>query len=346
MVKTNPSLAEKENVFISGSLPQLGAWQPNRVALEGKEGVWSGQFQLPKNESIEFKFTKGKWENEALTDQGKLPSNHRFTFTKDTTLTFEITRWKDGDFELAGGITGEVRHHENVEVNGLPNRDVWVWLPPKYEENKEKRYPVLYMHDGQNVFNPATSFTQVDWQVDEWADSLIRNEIIEEIIVVAIENTADRREEYAPSKKGELYVNFICEQLKPQIDSLYRTKPEREHTATMGSSMGGMISFLLVWERNAIFSKAACLSPAFKHLYFNFVPRVQAYKGAKKDLKLYLDNGTEGLETKLQPGIDEMMATLKEKDYEFKWFLDEGAEHNERAWANRVTLPLSYLFGK
>jgi predicted alpha/beta superfamily hydrolase len=238
-----------------------------------------------------------------------------------------------------------------MEGEGIKPRDVIVWLPPSYEKHRRKRYPVLYMHDGQNVFDPATSFLGVDWQVDEVADRLIRERKMQEIIIVAIYNTPDRRDDYSDTPKGRAYMRFIVEKLKPFIDQQYRTLPDRKHTAVMGSSMGGLISFLLVWNYPQVFSQAACLSPVFDHrdISVNAVPLVETYVGPSKKIRIYMDNGVVGLDEQLQPGCDAMLRALQAHGFKLgrnlEWYRDPDAEHNERAWAKRVWRPLLFMYG-
>ncbi|MCK7520815.1 MAG: alpha/beta hydrolase-fold protein [Ignavibacteriales bacterium] len=149
-----------------------------------------------------------------------------------------------------------------------------MWLPPSYELNLEKRYPVLYMHDGQNVFDPATSSFGYDWRADEVADSLINAETINEIIIVGIYNTTDRGFEYSYSPLGYKYMDFVVSKLKPFIDSEYRTLPDAENTAVAGSSLGALITFMLSWNYPDVFSKAACFSSALKIQDLNYVDTV------------------------------------------------------------------------
>jgi len=238
----------------------------------------------------------------------------------------------------------------NIEGKGILPRDVIIWFPPSYDESTSKRYPVLYMHDGQNIIDPTTSAFGIDWQVDETSDSLINENLMNEIIVVGIYNTKHRRSDYSHNDTGYAYMRWVVNELKPLIDKTYRTKPDRENTAVAGSSMGGLISFMMLWEYSDIFSKAACFSPAFKVDRFDFVKNVRNFDGKKKIIKLYIDNGGVGLDARLQPGIDEMIQTLVLKGYELDkdiiYFIDKDAEHNEPAWANRMYKPLLWFFGK
>ena len=146
-------------------------------------------------------------------------------------------------------IVGKVEYHRKFYSKSLNNRrDIIVWLPPSYKKEKQRRYPVLYIHDGQNIMDPKTAYIGVDWQVDETVTRLIKSGELQEIIIVGIYNTPERLEEYSDSPKGNNYMKFMVEQLKPFIDKYYRTMPSNEYTAVMGSSMGGLISFLLAWN--------------------------------------------------------------------------------------------------
>jgi len=166
---------------------------------------------------------------------------------------------------------------------------------------------------------------------------------------VAIGNTPDRREEYSDTPKGRAYMRFIVEKLKPFIDKEYRTQPERQHAAVMGSSMGGLISFLLVWNYPQTFSQAACLSPAFVFRDVNAVSLVEASSGTNKHIRIYIDNGGVGLDTQLQQGCDLMLQALQANGFKMgdnlEWYSDPGAEHSERAWSKRVWRPLLFMYG-
>jgi predicted alpha/beta superfamily hydrolase len=205
------------------------------------------------------------------------------------------------------------------------------------------------MHDGQNMFDPQTSAFGVDWQIDEAADSLINKGYISPIIIVAIFNTPHRMSEYNQGSVGDAYMNFIVNNLKPFIDSTYRTLPGREYTAVGGSSMGGLISFMLLWIHSDVFSQAACISPAFKIGGLDFVSTVMNYTGKKKAIRIYIDNGNVGLEVSLQTEIDAMLSALKEKGYSegdyLYYYNAPGAKHFESDWAERIWRSLIFMFG-
>lgn len=203
------------------------------------------------------------------------------------------------------------------------------------------------MQDGQNLFDPATSFAGVDWRVDETATALIRAGQIEEIIVVGIYNSPDRLQEYSASPTGRNYARFLIEELKPFIDKKYRTKKDSANTAAMGSSMGGLISFLLSWWHPEIFSQAASLSGSFLWNKNALPTAVEAYSGPKKDIRIYLDVGTK--ETMLIGNYEQMVGILEAKGFvegvDFEHHLIEGGQHNEASWGDRLALPMHFLFG-
>lgn len=347
------NLCEDNSVYITGNNIQLGNWAPDAIKMERlNDSTFIKTVYFYQNTYLEFKFTKGNWETEELTEDGSIPGNHKLTVLCDTVFTHSIYSFDNRSSRVpTGQITGNTEYIFDIKThNELLHRDIIVWLPPNYYKNKNQNYPVLYMHDGQNIIDSQTSFLGIDWQIDETADSLIRTNKIEPIIIVGVYNTANRRTEYSENDTGYAYIDFLVNTLKPIIDKKYRTKPERKYTAIAGSSMGGLISFIAAWERPYIFSKAACLSPAFKIRNFDFVDNVLNYNGIKKDLFFYIDNGGVGLEDSLQVGIDEMLEALKLKGYEenvdFVWIKDNNAEHNEAAWAERVHLFLKLFFGK
>lgn len=339
------SRRDGEVVHITGNHPQLGMWNPSAIPMNSEDGKWSISKIFPAGAALEFKFTRGSWDREALTDDGRVPQNHVHYVEGDTILRFIITSWRESLYAATPRINGEYRIHEDFPVPGLKSRRVIVWMPPSYATELTRSYPVLYLHDGQNVFDPGTSAFGHDWRVDEIADSLIRIDVIEEFIAVAVYNDPDvRMREYSNDPvEGKLYQEYMVHQLKPWIDSMYRSKPGREHTAVMGASMGGLISFILAWEYPDVFGMAACLSPAFKVVMdavkIDYVSVVSSSEDIR-DINLYIDNGTLDLEALLQPGIDDMLDALDAKGLFYTWYLDDGAPHNEHAWSSRVWRPL------
>lgn len=244
-------------------------------------------------------------------------------------------------------IVGKVDYHKEVFSPILNNkRDIVVWLPIGYnpQRNPEKKYPVIYMHDGQNIMDPKTAYVGKDWRVDETVMKLIRQKKIKEIIVVGIYNSPDRLDEYSWTEKGQNYLKFIATELKPFIDSAYKTLSDKDNTAIMGSSMGGLISFYAGWHYPDVFSMAGCLSSSFYYNNDRSIKQVEEYAGQKKHVKFYIDHGEDG-----NVRGQRMFVELSKKGYvigqDIDYFYSPGGEHNESEWAARLERPLLFFFG-
>ncbi len=350
-----PSTPKDARLVVVGSDSLWGQWNPTSGVPLARENdsVWTVTRQVPADYTLEFKVTRGPWSTEAIYEPGKRPPNTAVVVMSDTVLTLRPVDWYDFTTPIPskpGGITGTVRYHHSLESDRLRyTRDIIVWLPPSYFTARTKRYPVLYMQDGQNIVDPTTSAFGFDWRADEVADSLIRAKAIEELIIVGIYNTPDRAEEYSGSQKGRDYADFVAHILKPFIDRKYRTMPDARHTAVMGSSLGGLISFLFAWWYPEVFSQAGCLSSVFHSKYSSILEQVGTYGGPKKRIRVYLDVGGKGMESNLKPGNEKMCSMLKDRGYavgrDLEFFYDAGAEHNEQAWASRLYRPLLFMFG-
>jgi len=337
-------------LFISGNHKSLAKWNPASVALNPvNDSLWTIKLPFPVNTSIEYKFTRGSWDTEPVNESGDLFENFCLVVKSDTIVNYKFEYWDKKMNPAKSTITGTVIYYKTMKSHDLLPRDILVWLPPDYEKHKRRRYPVLYMHDGQNLFDSRTATFGNEWCIDEISDSLIRANRIEPLIIVGIDNTNKRTEEYSLTETGEHYQHFIVDELKPFIDKQYRTIPNRKHTFVGGSSLGGLITFILVWNYDHIFSKAICMSPAFKIDEFDMVTPIQNYTGPRKKIQIYFDNGGVDLEQQLQPGIDEMLEILNKIGYQpsldYLWVKDISAEHSEKAWSKRLPSALLFLFG-
>lgn len=259
-------------------------------------------------------------------------------------------------------LTGDIRAHKSFHSNILKNdREVIVYLPPGYDASKRKRYSVFYMHDGQNLFDGATSFIPgQEWRVDETAERLIAVGKIEPLIIVGVYNTKDRIDEYTPAAdakyklggKADLYGRMLVEELKPFIDSQYRTKRDAKHTGLAGSSLGGLASLYLALKYPNVFARAGVVSPSVWFAGKHIVHYVEALP-KKPNVRLWIDMGTkEGrAPEEAQQSVDDarlLRDTLVKKGWrigkDLSYFEAEGAEHNEAAWAARVESILTFLF--
>ncbi len=350
-----PDLPSETKVYLAGSLKELGNWQPDQVLMNAcGNHRWGYCLEVEPTKAIEYKYTLGSWQREGADAQGQPLSNFVLHADQNATAQDEVLFWsKPQPPKIVGQITGELRYHRQLEFEGLQPRDLIVWLPPGYETS-EQRYPVLYMHDGQNLFDPRTSAFRVDWQVDETCTELIAAEKIPPLIVVGISNTSDRTKEYLPSELGKKYQQMILEEIKPLVDREYRTKSTREHTFVGGSSAGGLCAMMLAWEHPEVFSGALCFSPALRienkhrNISLNYVQTVEDSPPPKHPLFFYFDNGGIGLEATLQPGIEAMLEALSDKGFrkneDFVWVLDKDARHTESAWADRFPAAVQSLF--
>ena len=350
VVKKPPKNKESVKIYIVGNHAKLGWWNPGLVRLDKRgDGSWSKTIYFKEGTELEYKITRGSWFTEALDSKAKRMDNLSLKVKSDTTLEVVVEDWRDNVYHDKHGIVGTVKYHRDMKGEGVLPRDLIVWLPPSYTTEKRRRYPVLYMHDGQNLFDPDTAFLGVDWEMDQAATRLIKKGEIEEIIIVGIYNTLLRNAEYCGSKRGMAYMNFLVRDLKPFIDRIYRTRPGREDTAIMGSSLGGLVSFLQVWHHSDVFSKAGCISPSFLYRRYNSIHKVERYDGPDKDLRIYMDCGGTGGEENLYPGCLRMIAALGRLGYReqdnLEWFYDPRADHTEAAWASRAERPLRFLFG-
>jgi predicted alpha/beta superfamily hydrolase len=238
---------------------------------------------------------------------------------------------------------------------------VIVYLPKDYAASG-KKYPVLYAHDGQNLFDAKTSFAG-EWQMDENLDILVKEGHIDGVIIVGIWNTANRIGDYTPTlinneyvknQGGNLtnYAKFIIEELKPFIDSNYRTLPDRKNTGLIGSSLGGLASFYLLGMYPEVFGKAAAISASFWWDDERVIADMDKMK-FPKDVKIYLDGGfKEGADEssmiKYMRDVYQKLKTkfkLKDLDNIF-YYEDLVGTHSEKDWAKRGKMPLLYLYGK
>ncbi len=256
-------------------------------------------------------------------------------------------------------LTGDFRMHYDFRSRFLPNdRHLLVYLPPEYDDHTSRRYPVLYLNDGQNVFDGATSYVQgQDWGFDETAESLIRGGEIEPLIIVAIYNTGeDRIDEYTPTvdarlKKGgaaDLYGRLLVEEVKPLIDESYRTLVGPAQTGLGGSSLGGLVSLHLALKYPHVFGKLMAMSPSVWWDRGMILRRVQSLQ-VKPSTRVWLDIGTK--EGKLTTrNVRTLRDALAIKGWrlgdDLSYYEAKNALHDELAWGKRVDKALRFLFAR
>ena len=217
-----------------------------------------------------------------------------------------------------------------------------VYLPPGYSENTLRRYPVLYMQDGRNLFFPEEAFLGQDWMVDDSLETLDQMNAMDRVIVVGVHTTEREKDYTKPGYKA--YARAVVEELKPRVDAGWRTMTRPEETGVMGSSLGGVVSFYMAWEYPEVFGFAACLSSTFS-LKDDLIERVLSEP--RREVKFYLDSGWPG--DNYEVGLA-MALALSQRGYVYgQNFLHFGfplAEHDENAWSQRLHLPLQLFTGK
>ena len=268
-------------------------------------------------------------------------------------------------------LTGTLERYENFYSKQVAFRNVDVWLPPGYEYESDRRHAVLYMHDGQNLFDDSISYGSLSWGIEQAMTHLLEEGRIRSTIVAGIWNSGIRWREYMPQKPYEssafnrhrkdfhkttggpsisdLYLKFLVEELKPFIDGQYNTLPDPANTFVMGSSMGGLISLYAISEYPHIFGGAGCISTHWPIGGMALVDKMARSLPDPVSHRLYFDFGTETLDRIYEPFQHRMDDHLRQAGYieGQNWVTRkfEGAEHSEHSWRERVEIPLSFLLG-
>ena len=242
----------------------------------------------------------------------------------------------------------------------LPStRGVWVYLPPTYIENSDSRFGVLYMHDAQNLFDPAMAFGGNEWKVDETLDAGAEDGSIRETIVVGVENTADRMNELTPTPdmseggvggKADQYLAMITDEIKPAVDKDLRTVPAREQTGIMGSSLGGLVSAYAGVRHADVFGLVGEMSPSTwwdNTMILGQVSTTPMHPA--KPARVYVDSGDSGPSSDDVTNTTELAARYRTVGYVDNTTLlhvvQAGGQHNETYWAQRLPNALHFLLG-
>ena len=343
---------EETKIFISGDFE---GWTGGQKAYELKFSEGHYKINLPANlKSISFKFTRGSWGQVEVNQDGSQIENRNIDLSlKKQFLYFSIEDWKDYT-ETKSSLSPNVEIlSEAFEMPNLnKKRRIWIYLPPNYHESLE-RYPVLYMHDGQNLFDVNTSYSG-EWEVDESLDELFEEKGLK-IIVIGIDNAGEERiDEYSPwklkgyksSQKGEAYIKFIKQTLKPYVDEKYRTLSDQKNNGIMGSSLGGLISHYAVLKYPETFGFAGVFSPSFEMApkSFNFTKNHSQLSSSK----IYYMSGDSESE-KMDLLMEKMVKQMKVSGFpssNIKSKVVEGGKHNEKLWKEEFKEAISWLLEK
>ena len=337
-----------DKLFIAGN---FNHWVPNDKESAFTDSAGQKQIILSLEKgNYEFKFTRGDWAKGECDAKGNPVENRTVIINGDTTILVSISGWSD-QFASNSVSRNVYTASKNVHILDtaffMPQLDrdrrIWIYLPEDYATSK-KPYPVLYMHDGQNLFDNSKSFSG-EWGVDEFLDSLFEKGK-KKVIVVGIDNGQEKRmSEYNPWEfqnfgkgRGDDYVDFLAKTLKPFIDKTYRTKSSKKNTSVAGSSMGGLISLYAVLKYPNIYGSAGIFSPAFWTA--SGIDSAVINRAGKVRSKLFFyAGGKEG-----DSMIPDMLRIEKEikklSKSPIKEVIDPEGKHNEAAW--RKYFPVFY----
>ncbi len=249
--------------------------------------------------------------------------------------------------------TGTITQVDNWYSHVLnESRTIWVYTPPSYGENADERFPVAYFQDGQNIFYDSLSFTGVSWDVGGAMDQGSQNGTIREAIVVAVANDADRIWEYTPTNGGydgggaPEYLAFVSQELKPQIDSQYRTLGDSANTAICGSSLGGLLSAYAGITQPQVFGLLGVLSPSTWWDNDWIVGEVQASaSNPVQPLRVYLDSGNAGTSNDDVTLTAQLAQAYRSTAASLDYLVQDGGQHSEAYWRTRVPETLAFLLG-
>lgn len=279
-----------------------------------------------------------------------LPPDRPFVYYKVVRLREGAMDWSVGANHYARADERDVYPHFDGRPTGritdrleLGGRTTRVYLPPGYDENTLKRYPVLYVHDGSNVFFPDEAFTGVEWAIDEALDCLDAMNLVDKVIVVALYADPDRREEEYTAPGYHAYGRALVEAVVPAVNAAFRTLTVPSATAVMGSSFGGVVSLHLALAHPEVFGMAACISSTFGRRD-DLAERVRL--GRPSGVRVYLDSGWPGDNyDETREMRDLLLAHGYRVGCDLMHLAFPGALHHERSWSQRVHLPFQFLFG-
>ena len=338
-------------IYVAGA---FNSWNPALTVLS-PDGSGNYTCTIPEGSGTsEYKFTRGSWNTVEGNENGQYLPNRSFTFTgSPQTLNLTIRSWED----LGGTSTSTAASNVQILDNNfnMPQlnrtRKIWLYLPPDYATSN-KNYPVIYMQDGQNLFDNATSFSG-EWQVDETLNNLFQQGDYGAIVVGIDNGGTHRMNEYSPwinptygGGEGDEYLQFMVETLKPYIDSHFRTRPEARFTALMGSSLGALISAYGGVKHIGNFGKVGSFSPAYWFVKNELDNYLSTSSANLSSLRIYHVAGqsesstmTSDIETvknlMLAKGLTADNSLVK---------MDAYGQHNENYWKGEFGAAYKWLF--
>lgn len=358
---------KESELYIAGNIPALGRWRPDEVRLQRNEdGRYTAKLRLPIGTELEYKFTLGSWERVEKSSRGTEIPNRRWKVDGDALIEVEIQSWARPSASWSSTSSGNLlwQHFASRMLNST--RRVTVWLPPALKESNANRFPVVYLLDGQNIFEADRAAFGQEWRADEAAYQLAQTG--KSAILVAIDNSPARIDEYTAvphtlndsqaGGRADEYLRFLCDELKPWIDHQYPTRPGPEHTTLVGSSLGGLLVLHALSTRGDVFGNGIAMSPS---LFWGDDAAVRDANTwsppsqTKSPMRLWIDMGTregksEGSSRRLVDKVLEIESILRSRGGDrllIRMIIADGAEHNEVAWSQRLPDALRFaVFGE
>ena len=365
-VNAPPETPKDQTLFLSGSRLQRWAavWDAAGLPAGKQETMekYHGSAEVMSGVSYGFKVTRGTWGTVETGDKGEETPDHPLKVSDPDSVDVSVASWRDGGKSVPNRVTmtGDIRLHLKFHSKNLGNdRTLIVYLPPDYDKSST-RYPVLYMQDGQNLFDAATSYAGVEWRVDETAQQLIASKAIPPMIIVGIYNGGkERTAEFTPpgmagdpsAGRADLYGKFVAEEVKPFIDKTYRTQADKAHTGIAGGSMGGLVSLHIVKEYPQVFGQMALFSPWLRIGDKKLIENDLGDGSWAKGMRIDIDMGSEGGAN--YPGkdpigdakeLDKFLKSAGVSAADYQYTEVPGLEHNEPAWQTRRQPVLTWMY--
>ncbi len=358
LYKLPDNTSSVDRIYLAGP---VNGWNPGQAGFEfvkGADSVWSLTVAVPATQTnFEYKVTRGTWASVERDENGYDISNHQVSLANNATRqALKIPNWADRPTPLVSTRVGHIEIHDVYMTSLQQNRKIWIYLPPDYASSV-KSYPVLYMYDAQNLFDRKSAPFDQEWRVDESLQELFYENLQSGMIVVALDNSSRRACEYnvfaadphpycpEGSALGSLFNDFIALELRPWVDAHYRSIPDREHRAVMGSSMGGQMALSMGLRYPDLFAQALALSPSYQNQLSArlWMPDYIRSLTATPPLKVYQDLGDSELirdikANVLQSNMFAVQAAIRslgvlEANNQAR--VIPGAVHNEQAWSLR-----------